>query len=56
MQILTNLEGPILRLQINRPEKRNALTTGMYEQMTSALQERSAVRASRSSPPWPVLQ
>ncbi len=39
MQILTNLEGPILRLQINRPEKRNALTLDMYEQMTSALQE-----------------
>ena len=39
MQILTNLEGPVLRLQINRPEKRNALTLGMYEQMTSALQE-----------------
>jgi enoyl-CoA hydratase/carnithine racemase len=39
MQILTTLEGPVLRLQINRPEKRNALTLGMYEQMTSALQE-----------------
>jgi enoyl-CoA hydratase/carnithine racemase len=39
MDILTTLEGPILRLQINRPEKRNALTLGMYEQMTSALQE-----------------
>jgi enoyl-CoA hydratase/carnithine racemase len=39
MQILTNRDGPVLRLQINRPEKRNALTNGMYEQMTSALQE-----------------
>ena len=39
MQILTNLEGPVLRLQINRPEKKNALTLAMYEQMTSALQE-----------------
>ena len=39
MQILTSLEGPVLRLQINRPEKRNALTLDMYEQMTSALQE-----------------
>ena len=39
MQILANLEGPVLRLQINRPEKKNALTLGMYEQMTSALQE-----------------
>ena len=39
MEILTSLEGPVLRLQINRPEKRNALTLGMYEQLTSALQE-----------------
>lgn len=39
MQILTSQEGPVLRLQINRPEKRNALTLGMYEQMTSALQD-----------------
>jgi enoyl-CoA hydratase/carnithine racemase len=39
MEILTTLEGPVLRLQINRPEKRNALTLGMYEQMTSALEE-----------------
>ena len=39
MEILTNLEGSVLGLQINRPEKRNALTLGMYEQMTSALQD-----------------
>jgi enoyl-CoA hydratase/carnithine racemase len=39
MLILTSLEDSVLRLQINRPEKRNALTTGMYEQMNSALQE-----------------
>jgi len=39
MQILTNLEGSVLRLQINRPEKKNALTLAMYEQMTSALQD-----------------
>ena len=38
MQILTSLEGPVLRLQINRPEKRNALTLEMYEQMASALE------------------
>jgi enoyl-CoA hydratase/carnithine racemase len=39
MQILTNQEGSVLRLQINRPEKKNALTLAMYEQMTSALDE-----------------
>jgi enoyl-CoA hydratase/carnithine racemase len=38
MQILTNLEGSVLRLQINRPEKKNALTLDMYAQMTSALE------------------
>jgi enoyl-CoA hydratase/carnithine racemase len=38
MQILTNQEGPVLRLQINRPEKKNALTLEMYGQMTSALE------------------
>jgi enoyl-CoA hydratase/carnithine racemase len=37
MQILTNRDGPVVRLQINRPEKKNALTLGMYEQMTAAL-------------------
>ncbi|HEY2662082.1 MAG TPA: enoyl-CoA hydratase [Caulobacteraceae bacterium] len=39
MEILTSRDGAVLRLQINRPEKRNALTLGMYEQMTSALQD-----------------
>jgi enoyl-CoA hydratase/carnithine racemase len=39
MQILTTMEGPVLRLQIDRPEKKNALTLEMYEQMTSALLE-----------------
>jgi enoyl-CoA hydratase/carnithine racemase len=38
MQILTDREGPVLRLQINRPEKKNALTLDMYAQMTSALE------------------
>jgi enoyl-CoA hydratase/carnithine racemase len=33
MEILTRRDGPVLRLQINRPEKRNALTLGMYRQM-----------------------
>jgi enoyl-CoA hydratase/carnithine racemase len=39
MEIITTLEGSVLRLQINRPKKRNALTLGMYEQLTSALEE-----------------
>jgi enoyl-CoA hydratase/carnithine racemase len=39
MQILTSKEGAVFRLQINRPEKRNALTNGMYDELASALQE-----------------
>jgi enoyl-CoA hydratase/carnithine racemase len=39
MEILTSKDSSILRLQINRPEKRNALTNLMYEEMGSALRE-----------------
>jgi enoyl-CoA hydratase/carnithine racemase len=38
MEILTDRDGPVLRLQINRPEKKNALTLDMYVQMTAALE------------------
>ena len=37
MQILTAVEDGILRLQINRPEKKNALTVAMYADMAAAL-------------------
>jgi enoyl-CoA hydratase/carnithine racemase len=37
MQILIQEAGGVLRLQINRPETRNALTNGMYDEMASAL-------------------
>ena len=37
MQILTSKDGAVLRIQINRPEKRNALTNAMYDEMASAL-------------------
>jgi len=39
MQILTSRDGGVFRLQINRPEKRNALTNGMYDTMASALEK-----------------
>jgi enoyl-CoA hydratase/carnithine racemase len=35
--ILTTLEERILRIQINRPEKKNALTVAMYGALTDAL-------------------
>jgi enoyl-CoA hydratase/carnithine racemase len=47
MQILTSEGGAILRLQINRPEKRNALTNDMYDEMASALQEAAAAPGVR---------
>ena len=51
MQILTSRDGPVLRLQINRPEKRNVLTSGMYEQASHFLEQvRSPEAAGRSRP------
>lgn len=38
MQILTEREGGVLRLQINRPEKKNALTLAMYGEMASVFE------------------
>ena len=38
MQILTEREGGVLRLQINRPEKKNALTLAMYSEMASVFE------------------
>jgi enoyl-CoA hydratase/carnithine racemase len=37
VQIITELNGGVLRLQINRPEKKNALSLAMYDDMASAL-------------------
>lgn len=45
MQILAKREGAILRLQINRPEKKNALTLAMYREMAAALAEAERDRA-----------
>ena len=40
--------GPVMRVQLNRPEKKNAITVAMYEAMAEALREadrEAAVRA-----------
>src|SRR5688500_15357485 len=42
MQIITEIKDSLLQIQINRPEKKNALTIDMYKDMTKALQEASA--------------
>ena len=36
-QVLTTNHAGIFRLQINRPEKKNALTIAMYQAMTESL-------------------
>jgi enoyl-CoA hydratase/carnithine racemase len=35
--ILTHVEDAVLRLQINRPEKRNALSVAMYDEMATVI-------------------
>ncbi|MES2354998.1 MAG: enoyl-CoA hydratase [Pseudomonadota bacterium] len=48
MEILTHFEDHILRIQINRPDKKNALTVAMYTEMAAALNQAEhdpAVRA-----------
>ncbi|MFO1310513.1 MAG: enoyl-CoA hydratase [Burkholderiales bacterium] len=39
MEIVTSVDQGVLEVEINRPEKRNALTVAMYEGLTSALAE-----------------
>jgi enoyl-CoA hydratase/carnithine racemase len=48
MEILTAREGGVLTIEINRPEKRNAITAAMYDALADALilaRETSAIRA-----------
>ncbi|MEM9777964.1 MAG: enoyl-CoA hydratase-related protein [Chloroflexota bacterium] len=37
--ILTEQIGPILKIEFNRPEKKNALTFAMYDQVTATLRD-----------------
>ena len=36
--IIVSHEGPIRKIRMNRPEKKNALTVPMYEQMGAAIE------------------
>ena len=47
MEILTELKEGVFRLQMNRPEKKNALTLAMYSAMTSALKSADRDPAAR---------
>lgn len=37
--ILINNEGPVRKIRMNRPEKKNALTLAMYEAMAAAIED-----------------
>ncbi len=45
--VLTERQGAILRVQINRPDKKNALTRAMYDALATALREADADREVR---------
>jgi enoyl-CoA hydratase/carnithine racemase len=47
MEVITELKDGVFRLQINRPEKKNALTQAMYSQMASALEAAERDPAAR---------
>ncbi|WP_338492649.1 enoyl-CoA hydratase-related protein [Pseudomonas trivialis] len=46
--ILLQREGGLLTLQLNRPDKKNALTRAMYTQLTEALEQADADSAIRA--------
>lgn len=37
--ILISNEGPVRKIRMNRPEKKNALTLAMYEAMAAAIED-----------------
>lgn len=45
--ILVEQLGPIVKITMNRPEKKNAITLAMYDAMTAALTEAAATSTSR---------
>ncbi len=48
MDILTNKEHGILTIEFNRPEKKNAITTAMYQAMADALNDAESDTAVRA--------
>jgi enoyl-CoA hydratase/carnithine racemase len=47
-QILVTRAGAVRELRLNRPEKRNAITAGMYEELARALEEAQNDQAVRA--------
>jgi hypothetical protein len=58
-EIVTERSGSILRVQLNRPTKRNAMTSAMYLSLAhifdkpAVLWQRFALRAVRRRSAWP---
>src|SRR5438045_2611957 len=46
-QIQTEIDGAVLRIAINRPEKKNALTGEMYNELSDAFEQGDANPAIR---------
>jgi enoyl-CoA hydratase/carnithine racemase len=46
--LLVSIDGPAARIVLNRPEKRNALSLELLEELIAALHEVSAVEATRA--------
>ena len=45
--ILISNEGPVRKIRMNRPEKKNALTLAMYGAMAAAIEDASTDRSVR---------
>jgi enoyl-CoA hydratase/carnithine racemase len=43
--VLISNEGPIRKIRMNRPDKKNALTLAMYEAMAAAIEEAGTTTA-----------
>lgn len=48
MEILTSKANGILTIEFNRPEKKNAITTGMYQTMADAIRDAEGDKAVRA--------
>ena len=46
--VLISNEGPVRKIRMNRPDKKNALTLAMYEAMAAAVEEAGSADSVRS--------
>ncbi|MEE9330079.1 MAG: enoyl-CoA hydratase-related protein, partial [Parvularculaceae bacterium] len=46
-QITTEIDGHVLRVKINRPEKKNALSAAMYLQIVDAFEQAAKTKTIR---------